>query len=379
MEGLDKPTGPPLRAPKDQARPVLDLRGVSDAPVRAIEQKAALAVLQAPPRFACQQVHVILVGHRGQPRGQHQARLGIQGNVLVDAAEDFGQRHRRRVLGRAGDDRHELRRRARARLPQVTDQRGAERRQARLAQSLIVLAQFPGPVRRVRPGVDRLRLEQVQKRGPRMRRLPTGAHHATGLQFGQGRGLGAPARVQGVVGKRFAKRRQTGLQPFHVLHPQLDPLPGPAAGIHHATQVHRRVMQIAQQHQMPGRGVRSFPHQHTKPQRRTLIGGVDGNGKVALGDSANCARRLAIHAAPFLSMPPPPGKAKTARLATGGAFHFLSADDRKPNKKPLSLNIPAALTGENPGNVEGCSDSQTHPAAGRGSCRDHRGAGAASW
>jgi len=30
----------------------------------------------------------------------------------------------------------------------------------------------------------------------------------------------------------------------------------------------------------------------------------------------------------------------------------LSADDRKHAPKPLSLNIPAALTSANPGNVE---------------------------
>jgi hypothetical protein len=58
------------------------------------------------------------------------------------------------------------------------------------------------------------------------------------------------------------------------------------------------------------------------------------------------------------------------------AFHFLSAHDRKPDKKPLSLNIPAALTGENPANVEGCSKSEMHPESARGpivsQCRSRR-------
>lgn len=43
------------------------------------------------------------------------------------------------------------------------------------------------------------------------------------------------------------------------------------------------------------------------------------------------------------------------------AFQFLSTDDKKPNKKPLSLHVPAALTGESPKNGQGCSKSQMHP------------------
>jgi hypothetical protein len=53
-------------------------------------------------------------------------------------------------------------------------------------------------------------------------------------------------------------------------------------------------------------------------------------------------------------------KSKTGRALDAGAFHFLSTDVRKPNKTPLSLNIPAALTGENP-KMWGCSKSEMPP------------------
>jgi hypothetical protein len=62
-----------------------------------------------------------------------------------------------------------------------------------------------------------------------------------------------------------------------------------------------------------------------------------------------------------LANPAQPGKPKGSAAFPRGAFHFLSAHDRKPDKKLLSLNIPAALTGKNPGNVEGFSKSEMHP------------------
>ena len=43
-----------------------------------------------------------------------------------------------------------------------------------------------------------------------------------------------------------------------------------------------------------------------------------------------------------------------------GTFHFLSGCDRKPNQKPISLNVPVALTGTKHGNAEGCSKSHLH-------------------
>jgi len=46
---------------------------------------------------------------------------------------------------------------------------------------------------------------------------------------------------------------------------------------------------------------------------------------------------------------------------TMGAFQFLSIADKKPNKEPLSLHVPAALAGENPKNGPGCSKSEMHP------------------
>jgi hypothetical protein len=49
---------------------------------------------------------------------------------------------------------------------------------------------------------------------------------------------------------------------------------------------------------------------------------------------------------------------------TGGAFHFLSTEDRKPKKMPLFLNIPTALTGQNPRNVADCSKTEMHPLTG---------------
>ena len=48
-----------------------------------------------------------------------------------------------------------------------------------------------------------------------------------------------------------------------------------------------------------------------------------------------------------------------------GAYQFLSAPDRKLNKQPLSLNIPAALTGKNPANAESCSKSEMPPICSR--------------
>jgi len=44
---------------------------------------------------------------------------------------------------------------------------------------------------------------------------------------------------------------------------------------------------------------------------------------------------------------------KISRGLCEGAFELWSAHPRKPNQNRFSLNVPAALTGENPGNVEG--------------------------
>jgi len=41
-----------------------------------------------------------------------------------------------------------------------------------------------------------------------------------------------------------------------------------------------------------------------------------------------------------------------------GAFQFLSADVRKPTKRPFAFNIAAALTGENLGIVVGCPKTE---------------------
>ena len=70
------------------------------------------------------------------------------------------------------------------------------------------------------------------------------------------------------------------------------------------------------------------------------------------------------HISPFThSMALPIGPTQLGRnsAVAWGAFPFLSAHERNSLRNAGSLNAPAALTGKNRANAEGCSQRELHP------------------